>query len=236
MRNLPRVLAIVAALATSTLLYLGTTAPAFADLGTSDDGPCTTSDFTGNSYTGEWTREFKPHCSGNTVGWVDITWRNYLDGVNQRHILWNAVVQAGAISGDSCIEVALDWLNVTGGHSDTQIMRNCKENSTRRMSNQDIVLQDPGNEAPWPVHQLQIGTYDPDNGSVVSKVCPSDPNAPADTRTDPDCSNWYSKGDGPVWGSTAAKIYRRTNAGVDEQNDPPYPSVYNYFYQINRDK
>jgi hypothetical protein len=205
-------------------------APAFAEVGNSGDNGCTTTNYSGTALSGDWTRSYNPNCANNTKATIGIHWYNYIDGGGDRHIVYYGSIGAQQINGSKCVEVALDWDNPTGAHSDVQFIRNCFENSTRSVSTVDINVgpQRLLVGQPWPVRRLQIGVYDPADGSVSNKVCPSSGSAPVDTNTDAECSGptgWFHN-PAAAFGDKSAKIWRRTNTGGDDQNTPLWPGAY----------
>jgi hypothetical protein len=214
------------------LCLAGTTGPAAADPGNSGDDSCTTGSFSGNSTDGSWTRTYRPQCGSSTTADVDISWSNYTSsGIH--HLVWDATLTVGAISGDDCVQIALDWNNIGQNHSDVQIMRNCDEFSTRTMSSQDVNFGDLGGTGTnWPVLRLQMSSFDRDTLDVYSVVCPSASGSPTGSNTDALCTDWNKNGSA-FWGSTAAKIYRRMDDHVNENNDPTYPAHYTLAEQVD---
>jgi hypothetical protein len=214
-------------------LMLGAVSPALADPGTSGDDPCTTGTFSGTTYNGSWTRNYNPSCANNTTASVTISWSNYTASNGDHHITWDASLTVGPIFGTKCVEIALDWHNSAfNQHSDAQYMRNCKESSTRNMPTQDIDTQSYSAGNSWPVQRLQMAVYDPSTGDRTNEVCPGASGAPALTADDAGCKDWLHLG-AASWSSLAAKIYRRTNAGTDQQNSPLYPDHYGVWEQAD---
>jgi hypothetical protein len=222
-----RILAVLAVVS----LALGMAAPAHAETGNSGDNGCTTSNYSGNTTNGSWTRSYNANCANATVGSIEISWHNY-DSIGTHYIKWTASISTGAISGNDCLYVALDWKPAAGGHSDSQTVRNCKENSVYAPAALPEVLPVGLTvTGDWLVKRLQIGIYDPDTANVYSVVCPNGSNTPLDTNSlgDPSdrtgCLGWQQP-TAPTWNSKAAKIYRRANDGTDSNNDPTYPNNY----------
>ncbi|MGC4112514.1 MAG: hypothetical protein QM747_19245 [Nocardioides sp.] len=232
-----RILAVLAAL----ILALGLAAPAQAEVGNSGDNTCTTSNFHGSNFIagnptqGSWSRTYNANCNNYTVGSIEISWSNYICGLDHC-IKWNADISAGAIAGNACIYVTLDWRPPNGGHSDSQTVRNCSEYTDYTPGNLPQIIHTGNKGSPdWAVWRLQIGTYDPDTGDVTHVVCPSSSDAPSETFTTTGCTGYQSTG-APSWSSKSAKIYRKGNAGVEDNNLPKYPEDCNYFYQTQADQ
>lgn len=202
---------------------------------------CSSGNISGNDTQGTWTRTYNPGCaSGDTDGNIEVSWHSYLSG-GDRHVWWDASVHADQIAGNDCIQVAFDWNGqLTDGtvHEDAQIMRNCKENSTRDMAAQDInidkycTIANPGkcSANSWPITQMQVAVYDGGASSLRAKECPK--TEISGTWTQTTCDNFSSH---PDFADRFAKIYRRTNAGTDQQNDPVWPSLYDVLKLTDND-
>jgi hypothetical protein len=218
MRN--KLLAALASLAAVFAMTLS--APAVAS-GNSGDASCTSGTYTGDTAQGTWQRTYNPSCAGSTTGTVTISWNNYTGSDGAHHIVWQATVQAGPIYSNDCIEVALDWQNPQGGHSDAQFARNCFEGSTYTTTKQDLRTNGYSGGSIWYVKRLQIAVYNGSTGNVSNVVCPGNNfnNVPSDTATDAGCTDWLHLG-AAGWSSVGAKIYRRDNSGNDNNNDPFY--------------
>lgn len=212
------------------LVLFGITSPASADPGNAGDGACTTANYSGTTFNGSWSRTYNPSCAGNTKAYVYIDWNNTTDGNGHHHVVWSATLQVDQIYGSKCVQIAMDWYNPSDGHSDTQILRNCKENSTVSLPVSQSIdthgyISDLTN---WPIWRLQLGTFDPSDRSMNNVVCPGTSASPQATDGDTECVDWQGAGHGSyMWSSVAAKIYRRSDDGVYGQNTPTYPANYN---------
>lgn len=210
----PRWPAAIAGATAALCLGLALAAPANARaIGNSGDGNCTTASFTGDTTDGNWHRTFNPNCSGNTVATINIAWHNYRATNGDEHFKYQTTISTAGIANDNCVEVALDPNPPNGMHGDAQDTRNCYENSTYTTPWVDIDLQPRGDYA-WPIQRLQVSVYDPGAGTVDHKACP---NGGMLTDTDTGCNSWNPDAS---WSSLGAKIFRKTNAGTEQQNQP----------------
>lgn len=209
--------------------------PAAADPGTSGDDACTTGTYTGGVNDGTWTRNYNPNCDNDTKATVSVEWHNYVAPNGHHHLTWQAGLTTDQISGSKCVQIALDFTNPTGDHEDAQFLRNCRENSTVSLDNmngtQNIDVYQPFYNVNWSLNRLQLGTYNPNNCdsstcAVSDVVCPGANGAPP-FNGGLSCGQWLSaNGGASIWNSVVAKIYRKTNAGNNQQNDPTWPSNY----------
>jgi hypothetical protein len=209
------------------LLAIGTASPANALT-------CSTSgSTTGGIYDGMWQKHYT-YDSGDTCALVTISYNSWQTSDGHEHVSYDMSIETGAIKNNDCVEAALDWAPPSASHADAQIMRNCKENSTQNMPLQshDVdaacsagVYCAPG---AWWVAKLQVSVYD--NGDIRGRTCPSDL-APF-TDTSGECTDW--KPNGP-FDTKGAKIRRKGNDGVVEQNDPQYPDNYGIRQVIDPD-
>lgn len=214
-------------LALPLLVVAGTTTTASA-------AGCSTGNLTGGALQGSWVRDYDPGaCGGATQGKVTITWHSYLSG-GDRFIEYDMSVWAGNINSNWCIQGSLDWAGDTtagGSHEDAQIVRNCKEFTTRDMPAQTVNVDEFCTNYPlaycstnsWPTNRLQVGTYDPGLENLWDKECPATNGIIDGTDSLTECNGWD-----PVapFSSKGAKIRLKNNAGSDSQNSPDWPEFY----------
>jgi len=199
---------------------------------------------TGTRLLGSWSAHYNPDCAGSTDADIFVSWHSYFRSDGDLMVSTDASISTGAIAFNDCVQIALDWDGETSwqDHEDTQIMRNCKENSTRAMAEQTVDIDEHCGVLPnchrnnWPVNRLQISVFDTGDQSIRREVCLGGSLAPA-TNTGDECwggsdgnGGWNPNG---AFSTTAAKIRAKWNDGSDDQNDPLWSGINTGLYRVN---